>query len=146
MSLLEEAYRKYTQVDIPVIDAVPVGPNPSPTVKPQEGIEEAQEQSVQSVDMLARELIQKRRDELRRKAGDRWQWIGEDPDNLLAFANHEARRQIEESGNIPTEYDGTTQCRKCGPVPFYRGFERRVMRCCPWCFEDRSPPVPGQEQ
>ena len=99
--------------------------------------------SVQSVDMLARELLQKRPDELRREAGDRWQWISEDPDNLLAFANHEARRQIEESGNIPKEYDGTTRCRKCGPVPFYRGFERRVLRSCPWCFGDQTlPPIP----
>ena len=36
--------------------------------------------SVRSVDMLARELLQKRPDELRREAGDRWRWISEDPD------------------------------------------------------------------
>ncbi len=102
--------------------------------------------SVRSVDMLARELLQKRPDELRREAGERWRWIAEDPDNLVAFASYEARRQIAESGNIPRDYDGTTQCRNCGPVPFFRGFESRVLSCCPWCFDDRSPPVPGQEQ
>ena len=96
--------------------------------------------SIRSVDMLARELLQKRPDDLRREAGDRWRWISEDPDNLLAFANHAARRKIEASGNVPKEYDGTTRCRKCGPVPFHRGFERRVFNMCPWCFADQAPP------
>ena len=99
--------------------------------------------NVRSVDMLARELLQKRPEELQKSAGDRWRWIAEDPDNLIAFASYEARRQIEGSGDIPKEYDGTTHCRKCGPVPFYRGFDRRVFNMCPWCFTGGPPPLPG---
>ena len=132
MSLLEEAYKKYTQVEIPVTE-----PADSRIKQPSEHI-------VQSVDELAKELLRKRRSELQKQAADDWDEISQDSAQLIAFAGLEATRQIRESGAIPDTYTATTLCGGCHTeVPIFPGVSDEVD-ACPWCLNGLdAPAVPG---
>ena len=123
MSLLEAAYKKYTQHDPESADDLPsTGP------------------SMQSVDMLRKKLLRERRGELQLQAAGDWGEIKSDIGKLLAFADLEANRQIRESGSIPDTYTTTTFCSGCrAEVPMFPGVPDRVD-ACPWCVADQSPP------
>ncbi len=123
MSLLEAAYKKYTQHE----------PAEAPT-RP----------SVQSVDTLRGKLLRERRGELRRAAGDDWTEISQDSAQLIAFAGLEATRQIRESGAIPDSYIAITTCAGCkSQVPIFAGCPPEVQSCV-WCINGLdAPPVPG---
>ena len=135
MSLLEEAYRKYTQVEIPVTE-----PGNSRPKQPSEPI-------VQSVDMVARKQIRKRRSELQNQAADDWSEISADPGKLIAFASLEATRQIRASGSIPDTYTSMTLCAGCKTeVPIFHGCPPRVTACV-WCLNGQTPPpIPGVKE
>ena len=132
MSLLEEAYRKYTQVEIPVTEPA------------DSGIKQPSEHIVQSVDVLAKELLRKRRSELQKQAADDWDEISADQVKLIAFASLEATRQIRESGAIPDSYIAITTCAGCkSQVPIFAGCPPEVQSCV-WCINGLvAPPVPG---
>ncbi len=132
MSLLEEAYRKYTQVEIPVTEPV------------DSRIKHPSEHIVQSVDVLAKELLRKRRSELQKQAADDWDEISADQVKLIAFASLEATRQIRESGAIPDSYIAITTCAGCkSQVPIFAGCPPEVQSCV-WCINGLvAPPVPG---
>jgi hypothetical protein len=132
MSLLEEAYKKYTKVEIPVTEPA------------DSGIKQPSEHIVQSVDVLAKELLRKRRSELQKQAADDWDEISADQVKLIAFASLEATRQIRESGAVPDTYTATTLCDCCqAEVPIFPGVPETVD-ACPWCLNGlAAPPVPG---
>ena len=122
MSLLEEAYKKYTKVEIPVTEPA------------DSGIKQPSEHIVQSVDVLAKELLRKRRSELQKQAADDWDEISQDSAQLIAFASLEATRQIRESGAIPDSYIAITTCAGCkSRVPIFAGCPPEISGC-PWCF------------
>ena len=127
MSLLEAAYRKYTE---PVGEIKPVDVRLSP----------AEDSTVQSVDLLAKKLLRESRDELQRIAEDDWQEVSADPARLIAFASLEATRQIRASGSIPDTYTATTFCNGCrAEVPIFPGVPDKV-NACPWCMCGQTPP------
>ena len=103
--------------------------------------------SVRSVDMLARELLRKRRSELQKHAADDWGEISADPGKLIAFASLEAIRQIRESGAIPDTYTAKTLCAGCqAEVPIFAGCPPRVISCV-WCLNGLvAPPIPGVDR
>ncbi len=93
-----------------------------------------------SVDMLARELLQKRRSELQRLAADDWSEVEEDPARLIAFATLAATCQIRASGSIPDTYTATTFCSGCRTeVPIFPGAPDKVD-ACPWCISGQNLP------
>ena len=130
MSLLEEAYRKYTQVEIPVTE-------PGDSRPKHSDLSEARvlEPIVQSVDQWSKRL-QKSPEKLRQAAGDDWEEMSAD---IIGFADALAVNQIRESGAIPSSYTSETFCRKCNSyVPFYEGVPE--IGSCSWCRNDQSPP------
>ena len=120
MSLLEAAYKKYTQHE----------PAEAPT-RP----------SVQSVDTLRGKLLRERRGELRRAAGDDWDEFSV-PAKILGFADSLAIEQIRESNSVPDHFTAITECEKCGPVPVFPGYPAQI-KSCPWCANRRKGlPIP----
>ena len=130
MSLLEAAYKKYTQ---PIDDTEPSDPS------------EPSRRSVQYVDMLRRKLLRERRSELQVQAAGDWGEIKADIGKLIAFASLEAIRQIRESGNCPDTYTAITNCRNCGDVPIFENCLPRVDGCV-WCLNGlTAPPISGHD-
>ena len=93
---------------------------------------------VQCVDMLARKLWREHYDELEQQAGDSWELISNDPDELMDFAHHEATRRILKAGRMPDTFVATAQCRNCGLVPIEDGSPDDVDEC-PWCMNGQTP-------
>ncbi len=65
-------------------------------------------------------------DRIRKKAGDDWMEVSNDPERLKAFADLLAIEDMRHCGIAPDHYTSTTDCKHCGPVPIWEG--------CPWCF------------
>ena len=77
---------------------------------------------------LLREL-----ERLRKEAGNDWDEIAADPAQLKAFAELLMIVEMREKGICPDHYTATTNCKHCGPVPFWEGCPSEVQGC-PWCM------------
>ena len=81
--------------------------------------------------------------ELRKKAGNDWQEIANDPDKLKSFTELIVIVEMREMGICPDHYTARTDCKRCGKVPIWSGCPPQVDGC-PWCFNRiKGLPVPG---
>ena len=86
---------------------------------------------------LIREL-----EKLKRKAGNDWSEIANDPAQLKAFAELLMIVEMREKGICPAHYTAATNCKHCGVVPIWEGCPPEVSGC-PWCFNRRKGlPIP----
>lgn len=70
--------------------------------------------------------------------------IAYEPLKALAGCIRSSRSVL--SGQTPTGWTATTQCRNCGPVPTFPGGSNSVLACT-WCMNGQAPPpLPGHEQ
>lgn len=82
-------------------------------------------------------------DKIRKKAGDDWMEVSNDPERLKAFADLLAIEDMRHRGIAPDHYTATTECKHCGPVPIWEGCLPEVLGC-PWCFNrHKGLPVPA---
>lgn len=54
--------------------------------------------------------------------------------------------QMRQKGICPDHYTGTTECKRCGPVPIWEGCSPDIQGC-PWCFNrlaGRDMPKPSR--
>ena len=70
---------------------------------------------------------------IRERAGDDWEEISNDPEQLKAFAELLMIGEMRERGIVPDHYTATTNCKHCGPVPIFEGCWPE-SDACPWCF------------
>ena len=81
--------------------------------------------------------------ELRKKAGEDWQEIADDPDKLKVFTELLMIVEMREKGVAPDHYTRETCCKRCGTVPIFEGCPSQVDGC-PWCFNRiKRLPIPG---
>ena len=85
-------------------------------------------------------------DKIREKAGEDWVEVSNDPAQLKAFADLVAVSEMRERGIVPDHYSAATECKRCGPVPIFKGCPPQVTGC-PWCFNRiKGLPIPGHDQ
>ena len=72
-------------------------------------------------------------EEIKQKAGSDWDEIGNDPEQLRAFAELLMIGEMREKGITPYHYTSETECKNCGPVPIWPGCPPQVNGC-PWCL------------
>ena len=81
-------------------------------------------------------------DKIRKKAGDDWVEVSNDPAQLKAFADLLAVSEMRERGIVPDHYTATTECKHCGLVPIFEGCPSKINGC-PWCFNRlKGLPIP----
>lgn len=80
---------------------------------------------------------------IREKAGDDWEDIVSDPDQLKTIADILVIEDMRYRGIVPDHYTATAECRRCGPVPLWEECPPQVSGC-PWCFNRVAGlPMPG---
>ena len=81
-------------------------------------------------------------DKIRQKAGDDWEEVNNDPEQLKAFADLLAIEDMRLSGIVPDHYTSETECKRCGTVPIFAGCPPKIIGC-PWCFNRlKGLPIP----
>ena len=80
--------------------------------------------------------------EIKQKAGEDWDEIANDPEQLKAFCELLMIGDMRSKGIRPDHYTSTTTCKHCGPVPIWDGCQPEVQGC-PWCFNRiKGLPIP----
>lgn len=72
-------------------------------------------------------------DKFREKAGDDWEEISNDPDQLKVLTELLMIEDMRQKGICPDHYTVETVCKRCGTVPIWPGCPSEVLGC-PWCF------------
>ena len=81
-------------------------------------------------------------EKIRQEAGEDWEEIANDPEQLKAFCELLMIGDMRSKGTVPDHYTATTTCRRCGPVPIWPGCPPKVQGCS-WCLNrHRGLPIP----
>ena len=70
---------------------------------------------------------------LQEAAGEDWQEISSDFDQLASFADLVSRQTLLDRQCVPKDYATLIRCRACGVVPGESGEVGRIVLGCPWC-------------
>ncbi len=82
-------------------------------------------------------------EKIRQEAGEDWEEIANDPEQLKAFCELLMIGEMRSQGIAPDHYTAKTECIHCGPVPIFEGVPEKVDGC-PWCMNRRKGlPIPG---
>ena len=70
---------------------------------------------------------------LEQLAGDDWQSVKNNPEQLGALVSAYETNQQLQAGITPSWYTKTVQCKACGDVKLWEGCPDEVLGC-PWCL------------
>jgi len=83
-------------------------------------------------------------EKIRQEAGEDWEEIANDPEQLKAFCELLMIGEMRSQGIAPDHYTAKTECTHCGPVPIFEGVSEKVNGC-PWCFNrHKGLPIPKE--